>query len=251
MSAYKYIYAFTRDEIALPEGLAAVGGGTAAVFEACGVQVICSDTEEQEILSTRRNMMAHTKVLESAMLQTAILPFRFGTIVRSIEDLNEAFRNQTSKIDATLQTLAGKSEVGLKVSWDEKSLFGDIVEADPKLKRLSQEISRKPAAESYYERIDLGQKVEAQITVRTSAMHDRIMSTVKGLTNDAVFHDPAPELGVFNASLLLTAGQENEFSGFLEKLENETGGRLLIKYVSPVPPYNFVDLKVDDFAAAA
>lgn len=251
MSSYKYIYAFTKEKLSMPDGLVAVGGGTVELEEACGVFVITSQTDDAEILSTRRNMMSHTKVLESAMIQTAILPFRFGTIVRSISDLNQAFTNQVSKIESTLATLNGKTEVGLKVSWDEQRLFGDIVEADPKLKRLSQEISKKPAAESYYERIDLGQKVEAEISVRTQNIHSRIVSAIKGLTQDTVFHDPAPELGVVNASLLLTDEQEKEFGDFLENLENETEGRLLIKFVSPVPPYNFVDLKVDDFAAAA
>src|SRR5262249_47385357 len=78
--------------------------------------------------ASRRNMMAHTLVLEEVMEQFDLLPVRFGTIAPaagSVEARLLAPRYQ--EFTELLEQMRGRIEVGLKAFWYEGAAVAEVV----------------------------------------------------------------------------------------------------------------------------
>ena len=79
---------------------------------------VVSNSPNVEYESSRRNMMAHTLVLEEVMEQFDLLPVRFGTIAPaavSVEARLLAPRYQ--ELTELLEQMRGRIELGLKAFW--------------------------------------------------------------------------------------------------------------------------------------
>jgi len=49
---------------------------------------------------------------------------------------------------------------------------------------------------------------------------------------------------IINAAFLIDRGWENEFDSKLSELNSIYAQRIRFKYVGPIPPYNFVNLRI-------
>jgi len=80
---------------------------------------VVSDSPIVEYESSRRNMMAHTRVLEEVMQEFTILPVRFGTVAPSAEAVQRVLKRRSSEFHDLLVEMEGRVELGLKAFWYE------------------------------------------------------------------------------------------------------------------------------------
>jgi hypothetical protein len=208
---------------------------------------VVSEIDQDEIMSTRRNMLTHTKALEDIMNIGAILPFSFGTIVEDAAALEALVRGQESRLLADLAALDGFIEVGVRATWDETIIFKEIVEESPQLRRLAEQIKTRPATETYYDRIELGRQVEAIMKAKRDAEARDLTEKLSAIATKSKILNSSSEMIVLEGAFLVAAAREKELLGVLEEAERKSPDRFSFKYLSPVPPYNFVSLK---FAAS-
>ena len=79
---------------------------------------IVSSSPNIEYENSRRNMMAHTLVLEEIMKEFDLLPVRFGTIAPDADTIKErllAARYQ--ELTELLEQMRDRMELGLKAFW--------------------------------------------------------------------------------------------------------------------------------------
>ena len=89
---------------------------------------VVSNSPNVKYESSRRNMMAHTLVLEEVMEQFDLLPVRFGTIAPaagSVEARLLARRYQ--EFTELLEQMRGRIELGLKAFWYEGAAVAEVV----------------------------------------------------------------------------------------------------------------------------
>ena len=128
-----------------------------------GLSVITEPAPEPELAPTRRHMLAHTAVLERALARASVLPVRFGTIAPDEVLLVRCVEANAAAFVAALAELEGRLELGVKASWRDGVIFREIIDADPQLRALRDRLHSRPASETYYERIELGRRVEAAL----------------------------------------------------------------------------------------
>ena len=241
-----YLYALVRNdgEISLPH-IAPVGNPDGAIswFGLGKIAAVVSETDQDEIMSTRRNMLIHTKVLEEVMVSHAILPFSFGTIVDDIAALETLIRGQESRLLADLQGLTDMVEVGIRATWDETVIFREIVQDSLELRRLAEQIKTRPANETYYDRIELGRQVEVIIKAKRDAESKSLIAQLSAIAAKSKIHSSSAEMVVVDGAFLVEASREKELLAVLEAAESRSPDRFAFKYLAPVPPYNFVALK--------
>ena len=117
-----------------------------------------SDSPVIEYESNRRNMMAHTSVLEEVMREYTILPVRFSTVASSSEAIQEkVLKRRGQEIDGLLQKMEGRKELGLKAFWQEAAVFQEVVAENPPIRELRDRLAGVPAQKSYYDRAHHGE----------------------------------------------------------------------------------------------
>ena len=206
---------------------------------------VVSDSPMIEYDNSRRNMMAHSAVLDEVMRDYTILPVRFGIVAPSAKSVSEQMlQRRYNELDKLLRNMEGKIELGLKAFWYEDVVYREIVDSNQAISQLRNALVGRPAEETYYERIKLGEMVEAAMNKMRESDVERILSALKPLAVDTRINSVITERMVLNAAFLIEKAREPEFDQAVQQLDTEMGKRLIFKYVGSAPPYNFVNIMI-------
>lgn len=206
---------------------------------------VVSDSPIIEYESSRRNMMAHTLVLEEVMRSFAILPIKFGTVAPDSEVIQEQMLNRRAEeINSLLDEMEGRKELGLKAFWYEEAVFKEIVEENPSIRQLRDKLAGLPANQAYDDRIRLGEMVQIALKRKRAADAETIMARLRPLSHNYKTSQVITDRMILNAAFLVDVSREAEFDQAVQQLDAEMDSRLMFKYVDRVPPYNFVSIAI-------
>jgi hypothetical protein len=204
-----------------------------------------SDSPLVDYDNSRRNMMAHTLVLEEVMREFTTLPVRFGTVASTADAVREQLlKRRYGELHGLLNEMEGRVELGLKAFWYEGVIFREIVEESPDIRRLRDGLMGRSAEETYYERIRLGEMIESAMWKKRDEDAERILVRLRPLVYETRVNKVVTDRMVLNAAFLVDRGQETSFDQAVQQLDTEMDSRLVFKYVGPVPPYNFVNIVI-------
>lgn len=207
--------------------------------------VVVSDSPPEPYDSTRRNLMAHTRVLEALMQQYSVLPICFGVVAPDESTVCEQLlARRYADLCAQLDGLRDQIELGLKAFWVDEDIFRAIADETPAIRELRAAIGGRPPESSYFERIRLGELVEQAIGARRQIDAEQILAGLRPLACSTLVHPVLTDRMVVNAAFLVERDHEARFDQAVRGLDEQMGGRLMFKYVGPVPPYNFVTVNV-------
>jgi len=209
------------------------------------MSAVVSDTPIQEYEESRRNMMAHTLVLEEVMRQCTILPVRFGTVAPSADAvLEQVLKRRYGGLISTFEEVENRIELGVKAFWYEEVIFQEIVEQNPAIRSLRDSLKTRKAEETYYERIRLGEMIEAAMEKKREEDSEKILERLRPIVYKSRGNKVITDKMVLNAAFLVDRPREPEFDEAMRTLDAEMQKRVMFKYVGPVPPYNFVNIVI-------
>lgn len=243
----QYMYCLIRCAEPRPFSHRGIGerGDTVYSVNYDDLAAVVSDSPIVEYESSRRNLMAHTLVLEEVMREFTILPVRFGTIAPSAEAIREkVLKRRFGEFQGLFHAMAGHVELGLKAFWYEEVIFREIVAENPPIRQLRDGLAGRPQEGTYYERIRLGELIENAMWKKRDADAERVLARLRTLADQTQVNKPMTDKMVLNAAFLLPGSRQPEFDAAVKKLDEEMGKRLIFKYVGPVPPYNFVNIVI-------
>jgi hypothetical protein len=251
-TAALYVYGLVDDANRLAGVTLGVGVGGAAVtlLDHGVLTALVSDTPPGLVPQTRRNMLSHTAVLERAMTHATVLPVRFGTVAPAAAALTGCIAANAKEFRAALADIAGRVELGVKASWREGVVYAEIVAEDSELCRLRDRLRTRPPNETYYERVELGRRVEAALVERRQAETAAIYAELAPLAEREVELRLLEEDMIFNRAFLVKRENEVLFDQRMQAIADRCAERVAFRYVGPVPPYNFIKLHTDWLAGA-
>ena len=207
---------------------------------------VVSNSPIVEYESSRRNMMAHTVVLEEVMRDFAILPVRFGTVAPDSQAIQDKLlKRRHDELKGLLEEVDGRVELGLKAFWYEEIVYREIVEENPPIRELRDSISDRSPDQSYYKRIRLGEMVKTAMGRKRDSDAAGILAALHPLAYKGKVNSTLSDRMVLNAAFLVDSSREPEFDQAIHRLDADMGQREMFKYVGPVAPYNFVNVVVN------
>jgi hypothetical protein len=243
----KYLYCIIRSSEPLQFTTRGIGeqGALVHTINYKDLAAVVSDSPVVEYDNSRRNMMAHTAVLDEVMRDHNILPVRFGVVAPDAKPISEQLlQRRYDELDKLLRKMDGKIELGLKAFWYEDVVYREIVDSNPTISQLRNALVGKTAEETYYERIKLGGLVEAAMNQLREHDVKRITSVLEPMSCETKINSVFTERMVLNAAFLVERVREPAFDQAIQQLDAELGKRLIFKYVGSAPPYNFVNILI-------
>jgi len=204
---------------------------------------LISDVPPGPVTRTRRNMLAHTKVLEAALAFGTVLPLRFGTIAPHLTALADCINANRSAFHAALDGVQGRVELGLRASWHKGLVYNEIIDRDPELRRLRDRLRSRSATETYYERIELGRRVEAALAALRVTEAAMLTAELADLRDREADVTAAEDDMIFNRAFLVRRDAEAAFDAAVSRIAERHAARVALRYVGPVPPFNFVTMQ--------
>jgi peroxiredoxin family protein len=236
-----YLYCIS-DKKAPTEDLRGLFDAPIQTFETHGINCFYSCTEKTEVQINRQAAMAHEKVLESIMDRVTIVPIAFGHLVESLDDLREkVVEHQEAKLRETLAFLDGKIELNVKLYWlNMGQVLQTISETTEGIKAL-----KKKRHITRADQIHAGELAAKQIETRKQAWLERLVQTFDDLSHK---HQPCNLFGdqmICNQAFLIDRDHLGAFDERVNQFAETLSENEKVKYIGPVPPYNFVDLRVN------
>lgn len=248
-----YLYAILRAAEAQAVDLPVVGpsAGNLQCTPMGRLALAWSPIDAPEALPSRRNMLAHTKILEAMNRQGPILPCRFGMIAPSVAALEKLVLPQQASLLDTLSGLEGRIELGLRITLHEQATIARIVASEPRLREISQRAERAHPRDAHRLRLDLGREVASHLAATRAAVARQVTGLLADWAERSVVHATSDDLTAFHGAFLVRAADEAKIIAAIERYDGENSDWLAIRCVVPAPPYNFVAFSLARAAAAA
>ena len=207
---------------------------------------VVSDSPVIEYDNSRRNLMAHMLVLDEVMEEFNLLPVRFGTISPNPEAIRtKLLAPRYDEFTQLLGGMEGRVELGLKAFWYEGVAVEEVVHENEAVRKMRDALEGRSLAETYYERIRLGEAVEKALSQKRVREEEAILSCIRPHVYKTRTNKITSDRMVLNAALLVDAAKEPDVDAAVQALDETFRDRLMFKYVGPVPPYNFINIVVD------
>ncbi|MEM6413397.1 MAG: GvpL/GvpF family gas vesicle protein [Pseudomonadota bacterium] len=254
---HRYYYAVMPEDTICQARLDAltakpIGGGTRFFMaNTNGLSIIYSGTDQTEILSTRRHMLNHTRILEGLMEKGAILPFRFGVIGPENGALENIITMRATDLRSQLNALQGQYEMGIRISWERSEIMKRVVADDADLSTTYDALKGRPDVETHYARVELGRKVHTALSERRSRESEMIARRIEERALRSARLDLHDDMSILNGAYLVDKHTEQSILSLVEEFDQASPDLYRIKILSPVPPFNFVSIDLNPAEAAA
>jgi acyl-CoA reductase-like NAD-dependent aldehyde dehydrogenase len=150
-----------------------------------------------------------------------------------------------------LRDIDGRVELGVKASWRRGMVYTHVVERDAALRHLRDRLRSRPAGETYYERIELGRRVEAALAQLRTTEAAAIMAELEPIAEREAELRPHDDDMIFNRAFLVRRAAEPAFDAAMDRIAERYADRMEFRYVGPLPPFNFVSLQAGWLTAPA
>jgi hypothetical protein len=202
-----------------------------------------SDACQTRYLASRKNLLGHERVLETAMQHGyhTLLPLQFGLTIEDWQqvqqDLIEPHKMGLSQL---FQRLQGQREVSIKIMWDATLELELLMQENQDLRQQRDQLEGTKL--SMDQVISIGQQIEAAMEDRKQSILDQFREALNSLAKDVIENDPITDTMIFNAAYLIAWNDEPAFSQAIETVDSQFGDRLRIRYNNFTAPYNFAQL---------
>ncbi len=240
--AARYVYGIVPAEASLAALEGVEGLGAAARLVVVGqLGALVEPVEEERALGRRRDLVAHSAVLNAMAAHGPVLPLRFGSVVRDEETVvEELLGPQEEHFAALLGELTGRVQLTLRARYVLDALLAEIVRSDPEIARLRESTVGVSEDASHYERIRLGELVAQAVDRHRAVDADQILDAVLPLAERHVVREASGMDALLDVAVLVTTDRLGELEEVAEQLAAAYDGRARLSLVGPTAAYDFV-----------
>src|SRR3972149_5222577 len=151
-----YLYAVAPASNAWNFGPIGVDDGALYSIAHGRVSAVVSEVP-QKLRPERRQLAAHQEVLKRLMLEaSAVLPVSFGVVADDPEAGRRILSRNQKPFLEQLRRVAGRVEMGLRVTWDVPNIFEYFVHTHPELRVARDRLFGGHRAPTQDDQIELG-----------------------------------------------------------------------------------------------
>jgi hypothetical protein len=212
------------------------------LVELDGVAAVVSAVPDERVRAKRRDLLAHSDVLQAAHADGVVLPLRFGTLFASESELRERLlEGRRGELEALLERFDGLGEMRLRAAYhDQESVLAAIVADDPEIAALRARIRSGRTTQS--DLLRLGELVADRYERRRTADADAVVDRLSQHAVDVVVDDAREELAVLKASFLVRDRDRPRFDDVLDSVALRLRHLVAFTCTGPLPPHSFVSL---------
>jgi hypothetical protein len=211
-------------------------------LDAGELAVVVSDAPPG-LRAKRRDLLAHTRVLEELLAQGSTLPMRFGSIADDDESVRRQVAAHADRYTTVLSELDGRVEVNVKATHREEPVLRELLAGDEDLRGWNDDLRRRGGGDQH-ERARFGEAVAQAVEAREAADARRILHLLRP---KAVRESYGPQVGdcFVNVSFLVAEKELRAFESAAAELGEAVEPLIELRVRGPLPPYSFTGLEAE------
>ncbi len=185
-----------------------------------------------------KDLVTHQFVIETVMRSFAIIPVKFGTMVKTEEEALQFLEEGSALLTKELHKMEGKIELDVVVSWELPKILA-VCRNRREIQEKQEEIARKGERVSIEDRVILGKLTGQFLEDQKEKYNQLILQALRQEAADVCLHDLASDEMIFNAAFLLDKKKEEPFHEVICDLNQKLEDTVNFRVVGPLPPYSF------------
>lgn len=236
-----YVYGLIEADTAIPDGVKGLGpSGRVWTIPHGRVAAIVGDVPVDRPLGVRGDLLAYETVLDAVAAHAAVVPIRFPAVIEEDAVVDELLAPNECHFLAVLETLEGRVQYTLTGWYEQDAVLRDVLEGNEKIRALREKVRELPEEASYYDRVRLGELVVRALEERRDVESGQIVDRLRPFAGGVAANQVAAPEDVVNAAFLIERERREEFEAAVEGVGADLAGRVRLRLLGPVAPYDFV-----------
>lgn len=237
-----YLYAVTRGSESCNCGAIGIDGGTVYVISDGRISAAVSDVPNEKIRPERRHLAAHQRVLKRLMEESTPLPISFGVIADSPKAIQKILSDNQEDLLAQLDRVAGKVEMGVRVTWDVPNIFEYFVSTHPELRSARDKYFGTHREPTQQDKIELGRMFDRVLNEDREIHTAKVEEILSRYCFEIKRNKCRNEREVMNLPCLVGQEAQAEFGEGVFEAAKLFDDSFAFDYTGPWAPHNFVEI---------
>ena len=189
----------------------------------------------------KRDLVAHSAVLDTLAGEGPVVPVQFGTVLPSATDVRvELLESRERELVEMLGDLSGRRQFTVRGRYNEHAVLAEVVAEDPEIAELRELTRDLPEEAGHAERVRLGELVahalERKREQDSAVVLDAVLPHVASYaprTVGALDH-------MMEVAVLVDEERRGDFEDALEAVAEAMHERVRLQLLGPMAPYDFV-----------
>jgi hypothetical protein len=241
----QYLFAILYAADVQPWGCAGLDGKEVSTIVEGRLAAVVGGVSSPRVRPERRNLGAHQEVLKKLLATTTPLPMAFGILADDPSEIRKILqRNQRTFLDQ-LQRVAGKVEMGLRVSWDVPNIFEYFVNTHAELRTARDRLLGGGRLATQEEKIELGRTFDRLLGEDRDNHTEQVEGILSRAGCEVNVGKCRAEREVMNLACLVQRQAQESFSSAVFQAAQRFDNNFAFDYNGPWAPHNFVDVTLE------
>ena len=239
-----YVYGIVPADVEFTAEVEGVGDPPAQVrmISRGDISALVSDIDTSSPLGRPEDLMAHQELLDRTAAEAPVLPLRFGAVVTGEDAVTtELLEPHHDEFAAALRELEGRAQYVVRGRYVEDAVLSEVLSENREADELRQQI--KAAADEDATRnlrLRLGEIVNEAVTAKREQDTRHAGDVLEPYCEASNVREPAHEEDAVNVAILVETDRQKELEEALSELAREWEGRVTLRLLGPMAPYDFV-----------
>ncbi|MCX7018507.1 MAG: GvpL/GvpF family gas vesicle protein [bacterium] len=219
-----------------------IGGGHVYSIAHGDVAAVVSDLMNGKLRPERRNIAAHRDVMAMLMRESTVLPMSFGIVADNRQAVIGILSNNRDVFISQLRRVAGKVEMGLRVTWDVPNIFEYFVMTQHELRAARDQIMGLRGELTQEQKIELGRLFDRLLNDEREAHTEQVEAVLTQCCDEIKHGRHRNEQEIMNLSCLVRNDKQGDFENAVLIAAGLFDNNYAFDYNGPWAPHNFVDI---------
>jgi hypothetical protein len=241
----RYLYAIVVPPGERRYGFAGIDGAPVYTITNGRLAAVVSDVPYDKIRPERRHLAAQQAVFQGLLSEPgAMLPMAFGMIADGPKAIKKILTRNQAVFQQQLKQVAGRVEMGLRVSWDVPNIFEYFVNTHPELRAARDRFLGSYGIPSQEDKIELGRLFDRLLTedreLYTQKVEDMLAQSCQEIKRNKCRHEGE----VMNLACLVGREDQERFEAGVFAAAQLFDNNYTFDYNGPWAPHNFVEVNI-------
>ena len=242
----RYLYAVVPGPAAQVYAFKGLEGKPVYTITNGKVAAVVSDVPNEKIRPERRHLAAQQAVLKGLLSAAdAMLPMAFGIIAEGAKAVQEILTRNHDTLAKQLQRVAGKVEMGLRVSLDVPNIFEYFVNTHLQLRAARDRFLGPNRNPSHDDKIELGRMFDRLLQEDREAYTERVEEILSSCCFEIKRNRCRHEGEVMSLACLVGRDAQGQFEEGVFEAAKLFDNNFSFDYNGPWAPHNFVELNLE------
>ena len=240
-----YVYAVITDAQGRTYGDFGIDGRKVYSIPVGRVAAVVSDLSSEKIRPERSRLAAHQEVLKKLMAETTPLPMAFGILAESPEAVRKMLSRNQRALLVQLHRVAGRVEMGLRVTWDVPNIFEYFVNTHPELRLARDRFLGGHREATQEQKIEVGRMFDRLLNEDRDEYTDNVEEILAPHCTEIERNKCRNERELMNLACLVERAAMPQFEGGVFEAAQQFDNNFAFDYNGPWAPHNFVDIDLE------